>query len=171
MGWLTVGLYLLAAAASAIAANRGTFPPQTHNRERLFWWFAAVLLVLLAINKQLDLQSLLTSVARCLAMNHGWYEDRRIVQVWFVWGVLTGGALAIVALGFFLRNTFARTGFAVVGLGLVCVFVAIRAASFHNVDSLINERLFGLPLNWLLEIPGPLIVLLAAFRASRSRYG
>jgi hypothetical protein len=169
MGWLTVALYLLAAAACAKAALRGTFPAQTKDRERLFWWFAAAVLLLLAINKQLDLQSLLTSVARCLAMNQGWYEDRRVVQVQFVWAVLAVGVLGIVALGFFLRTTFARTGLAVLGLGLVCGFVAIRAASFHHVDTLINARWFGLRLNWLLEMSGPLIVLLASVRAGRAR--
>lgn len=169
MGWLTVALYLLAAVACAIAASRGTFPARTSSRERLFWWFAAGVLMLLAINKQLDLQSLLTSVARCLAMNQGWYEDRRAVQVWFVGVVAAVGGLGIVALGFLLRNTFARTGLAVAGLGFVCVFVAIRAASFHHVDTLIDGRLFGLRLNWLLEMPGPLIVLVAAIRQSRSR--
>ena len=169
MGWITVVLYLVAAVACAVAASRGTFPPQTSSRERLFWWFAAVVLVLLAINKQLDLQSLLTSVARCMAMNQGWYEGRRVVQVWFVGAVLAGGCMAIVALAFFLRNTFARTGLAVVGLGFVCVFVAIRAASFHHVDTLIDGQLFGLRMNWLLEMPGPLIVLMAAVRQSRAQ--
>jgi hypothetical protein len=169
MGWLAVALYLLAAAACARAALRGTFPAQTEDRERLFWWFAAAILLLLAINKQLDLQSLLTSVARCMAMNQGWYEDRRGVQVRFVWAVLGAGALGIVALGFLLRSTFARTGLAVLGLGLVCVFVAIRAASFHHVDTLIEGRWFGLRLNWLLEMSGPLIVLLASVRAGRLR--
>ncbi len=169
MGWLAVALYLLAAAACARAALRGTFPAQTEDRERLFWWFAAAILLLLAINKQLDLQSLLTSVARCMAMNQGWYEDRRGVQVRFVWAVLGAGALGIVALGFLMRSTFARTGLAVLGLGLVCVFVAIRAASFHHVDTLIEGRWFGLRLNWLLEMSGPLIVLLASVRAGRLR--
>lgn len=169
MGWLTVALYLLAAGACATTARRGTFPPQTHDRERLFWWFAATVLLLLAINKQLDLQSLLTSVARCLAMNQGWYEDRRIVQVRFVWAVFAIGVLGIVVLGVYLRNTFARTGLAVLGLGLVSVFVAIRAASFHHVDNLIDGQVFGLRVNWLLEMPGPLLVLLASVRAGRSR--
>jgi hypothetical protein len=169
MGWLTVVLYLLAAAACAKTALRGTFPAQTQDRERLFWWFAATTLLLLAFNKQLDLQSLLTAVARCQAMIQGWYEDRRVVQVRFVWAVLGVGVLGIFALGFFLRATFARTGLAVLGLGLVCGFVAIRAASFHHVDTLINARWFGLRLNWLLEMSGPLIVLLASVRAGRSR--
>jgi hypothetical protein len=83
--------------------------------------------------------------------------------------VLAVGVLGIVALGFFLRTTFARTGLAVLGLGLVCGFVAIRAASFHHVDNLIDARWFGLRMNWLLEMSGPLIVLLASVQAGRSR--
>jgi hypothetical protein len=168
-GWATVLIYLAVMGLAVLVARRAPFPGRSRRRERLFWILVAVLMGLLAINKQLDLQSLLTSVARCLAMNQGWYEDRRIVQVRFVWAVFAVGILGIVALGLYLRNTFARTGLAVLGLGLVCVFVAIRAASFHHVDNLIDGHVFGLRVNWLLEMPGPLIVLLASVRAGRSR--
>lgn len=169
MGWVIVALYLLAAFASATVARRGPFPQQTQSREQLFWWLSALLLVLLALNKQLDLQSLLTSLGRCVAVDQGWYDDRRIVQRWFVVSVLTGGALIVTALGLLLRDTFARTGLALLGLGFVSVFVVIRAASFHHMDTLIDGRMLGFRINWLLEMPGPLIVLMASVFAARSR--
>ncbi|MBA3908690.1 MAG: isopropylmalate isomerase [Rhodobacter sp.] len=170
MGWIIAALYLLAAVTSAIAARRdGQLPAQTRSREQAFWWVSAALLIFLAANKQLDLQSLLTSVARCVALDQGWYEDRKVVQRWFVLGVLTGGIAAILALGLFLRDTVARTGLALLGLGFVSLFVMIRAASIHQVDTLIGGQMLGLRVNSLLELPGPLIVLMAATRAIRHR--
>lgn len=170
MGWIIAALYLVTAIASAMAARRGGAPSaQTRTREQMFWWFSAVVMGFLAMNKQLDLQSLLTSVARCVAVDQGWYEERRAVQRWFVLGVLSGGAATILALGWLLRHTFARTGLALVGLGFVSLFVVIRAASIHRMDSLIEGQILGLRVNWLLELPGPFVVLVAASSAIRHR--
>ncbi|AZL60507.1 isopropylmalate isomerase [Tabrizicola piscis] len=169
MGWLTVAVYLVAAFSCAVTARYGPFPARTRRREQLFWWFCAVALVLLAANKQLDLQSLLTSVARCVAVDQGWYENRRMMQRVFILAVAAAGALGFLAGGLLMRGTFARTGLPILGLGLVCTFVAIRAASFHHVDILIDTRVLGLRLNWVLELPGPLLIWLASIRAGRQQ--
>lgn len=166
MGWVTVGVYLLAAAAAARKGLLGPFPAASRRREQAFWSMAAMLLLLLAINKQLDLQSLLTALARCTAQAQGWYEDRQIIQRWFILAVIVGGTASLVALGALMRGTLARTGIALLGLGFVSLFVAVRAAGFHHMDALINSWLAGVRLNWALELPGPGLVLLAALRGS-----
>ncbi len=165
LGWVTVVIYLAAASACLTVALRGSFPAQSERRERLFWWLAAALLGVLAVNKQLDLQSLLTSVARCLAVDQGWYENRRIVQRQFIVLFMLVGVVGMAGAGTLLRGTFARTGLALLGLGFVCVFVVVRAVSFHQVDALINTWMLGIRLNWVFELPGPVLVLLAAFLA------
>lgn len=167
MGWLTVAVYAFAAIIAARRAVKGPFSDESRGREFAFWWFSAVLLASLAVNKQLDLQSLLTEVGRCVARAQGWYEDRRTVQVWFIVGVMAGGALGVGWLGFLLRYTLARTGLALVGLGFVSVFVAVRAAGFHHVDTLIGTTVAGLRMNWVLELPGPILVAVAGLRGSR----
>lgn len=168
MGWLTVAVYTFAAIIAARRAVKGAFCDETRGRERAFWWFSAALLACLAVNKQLDLQSLLTEAGRCVAYAQGWYEDRRTVQVWFIAGVTAGGVLGVGWLGFLLRHTLARTGLALAGLGFVCVFVAVRAAGFHHVDTLIGTAVAGLRMNWLLELPGPILVAVAGLRGSLS---
>jgi hypothetical protein len=167
MGWLTVAVYLASAVLCAARAHTGPFPERTRRRERMFWGLCSIALVLLAANKQLDLQSLLTSVARCVAVDQGWYENRRMMQRGFIMAVAAAGTLGLLACGFFMRATFARTGLAILGLGLVCTFVAIRAASFHQVDILIDAKVVGVRLNWLLELPGPLLIMLATALAGR----
>ncbi len=67
MGWLTVGVYLLAGLVALWVLASARFPAATRGRERLFWLFVALILFFLAINKQLDLQSYLTAVGRCVA--------------------------------------------------------------------------------------------------------
>lgn len=165
MGWVTVGVYLLAGLAAALVARRGAFPAASRGRERMFWTLAALLLLFLSVNKQLDLQSFMTAAGRCMAQAQGWYENRRVVQVAFILVLAGTGVLVFLGLMRLLRGTLARTGLALLGLVLVTVFVVIRAAGFHHMDVLIDTRVAGMRMNWLLELPGPLMVLAAALRA------
>jgi hypothetical protein len=164
MGWLTVIVYLLAALASArlLPVLGGAEP--TIRRERLFWTISAAIMLCLAVNKQLDLQSLVTMLGRCHAQLSGWFDMRRTVQELFV---LTMAGVGIVGLGlfvWFLRGVLGRVWLALLGIGFVCGFVVVRAASFHHVDALLGTWMLGLKLNWLLELPGPTLVGLVGLR-------
>ena len=164
MGWATVLVYLTAAYVSMRAAQglRGLEGPS--RRERWFWWVAAGIMLALAVNKQLDLQTLLTLIARCHAQLTGWYDIRRIVQRDFILAVAAGGVGLLTLLTFLLRSILGRVWLALLGLGFVCVFVVVRAASFHHVDSLLGTWVFGVKMNWVLELPGPILVAVVASR-------
>jgi len=167
VGWLTVLVYLAAAIASARAALR-CGRDGAERAERRFWWIAAAVLLLLSVNKQLDLQSLLTMVARCHAALAGWYDDRREIQRAFIWLVAGGAIAALALLSLLLRGILDRVWLALTGLAFVCGFVVIRAASFHHMDGLIGSMALGLKVNWLLELPGPLLVLAVALRRGKA---
>ena len=67
-------------------------------------------------------------------------------------------------------NHFARLGarfpaptwLALVGSTFVLGFVIIRAASFHHIDRFIGNQILGLRWNWVLEMGGIVLVLLAS---------
>jgi hypothetical protein len=162
MGWLTVVVYLVAAVAAGLAARRLGAPDPLIRRERRFWVIAAVVMSLLAINKQLDLQTFLTILARCHAQLSGWYDVRRLVQEAFIFLVAASGVIVLGLLALLLRGILGRVWLALLGLGFVCVFVVIRAASFHHVDVLLGSTAAGIKMNWLLELPGPMLVALVA---------
>jgi hypothetical protein len=168
MGWLTVVVYLVAALAAAGAARSLSGSMPEARRERAFWWIAAAVLLALGVNKQLDLQSLLTMIARCHAQLSGWYDMRRVVQEVFIFLVAGGGLVALGLLALLLRGILGRVWPALLGLGFVCVFVVVRAASFHHVDMLLGSYAGGVKLNWLLELPGPTLVALVALRRRRT---
>ena len=161
MGWVTVTVYLAAAAVAFVVAMRAPFPAASRGRERLFWALLAAVLVALAVNKQLDLQSYLTALGRCVAQHQGWYDRRRFVQESVILGLLLVRALLAVGLWRLMRGTLARNGAALAGLVLVLGFVAIRAVGFHHVDTLIKLDVMHLRLNWLLELTGPVLIGLA----------
>ena len=123
-----------------------------------FWWFLAVTLLFLALNKQLDLQSLFTVVGKEIAQAQGWYRNRRYVQTLFISGIC---AIAISFIIFMIAKVkFNRPSnlWAMVGIVVIFSFVIIRAASFHHVDRLIGLDLLGFKLNWLFELTGIAII-------------
>src|SRR5262245_56274620 len=91
-------MYVAAAALCAIAARwpavRALPRAVQHMRMKLFWWLRCAGLVLLAINKQLDLQTAITDRLRDRTQRHGWYGKRRVMQV-----MLVGAALGLCAIG------------------------------------------------------------------------
>ena len=161
MGWITVAVYLAAAAMALVVAMQAPFPVASRRRERLFWALLAAVLLALAVNKQLDLQSYLTALGRCLAQHQGWYDRRRFVQEAVILGLLVVMVLLAIALWRLMRGTLARNGAALAGLVLVLGFVAIRAVGFHHVDALIKLDVMHLRLNWLFELTGPVLIGLA----------
>jgi hypothetical protein len=151
MGWFTVGSYFACAVLSSILALTNQ---DIDRRSFLFWCIISLLMIMLGINKQLDLQSLFTEVGRQIARAQGWMDHRRIVQVWFI---MAFGSAAIAAFLLFVRikpDLFKRFPLAFAGLFFLLCFIVIRAVGFHHFDEILGFRLFGPKMNWLLELTG-----------------
>ncbi|MDP3850567.1 MAG: hypothetical protein Q8Q59_08695 [Luteolibacter sp.] len=167
MGWLTVAAYALVAAIAFATARRAT---GLAGGNRLIWHAIAALMVLLCLNKQLDLQSLFTDIGRVFAWKQGWYQERREFQKWLVLGILAASSLGtlflIVRFRWFWKQHFLLAS----GLVFLLAFIVVRAVSFHHVDVFLGSRLAGVKINWLLELGGISLIGLAAildYRKSR----
>lgn len=122
----------------------------------------SVLFLFLGINKQLDLQSALTEVGRILALSEGWYAERQALQLAFIIFVAMLCIVAVIVLLIWARHAPVPTWLALIGTTLVLGFVLIRASSFHHMDRFIGERVLGLRWNWILEIGGISLALIAS---------
>jgi hypothetical protein len=148
MGWLTVLAYLGAAGLAFVnlrAARRTRLPWH-------YWGALAALMVLLALNKQLDLQTWFSQVGRDLALSQGWYDHRRVVQAAFILLLAAGAVTASVLLWQRLRHIGRGYRLSAVGVALLLAFIVIRAATFHHIDLLLGWGLAGVNLNHLLEL-------------------
>ena len=156
-GWLTVLAYALCAMLALAVWRR-----LKGQRGRLFWAVLSLLLVALAVNKQLDLQSAVTATGKCLARAQGWYAQRRLMQALFI-GLVGGCALALL-LGLMLSlwGRLRQNLLAATGLTLVLCYVVIRALSFHHFDRLIGTRNFGVMNNFLFENAGLVLIAVNA---------
>jgi len=165
MGWITVAAYLVSAACCLRAAWREPSADGTRrDRPSLLWLVLAILLVMLGINKQLDLQSLLTEIGRDVFRSRGLYDQRHDFQVGFIVVVASVSAALLTAFLWAARRTMQARWPALVGMTLILAFVVIRAASFHHVDVFLAARLGWMKWNWILELGGIVTVGLGASR-------
>ena len=154
MGWVTVVVYFTVAIICLKAATT----ENANKSEKLFWFYLTFFLIALGINKQLDLQSLLTQTGKDLAIAQGWYKDRRFIQMGFI--ILIGllGVTGTIILLKTYRNANTAIKIAFVGCIILFVFIIMRASSFHHMDLFINMEFVGAKMNWLLELGGLAII-------------
>lgn len=158
VGWATAAGYGIAALLCLGAGGRAA------GRERALWLAAGLALLALGLNKQLDLQVALIEFWREVALAQGWYGARRMVQyAAFVLGALGAAALALGLLPV-LRRQGRELRIAYAGLGLIGVYVALRAAKFQHVLWSAPGGPKGAGWLALLELGGLALVAVAALR-------
>ena len=171
IGWFTVAAYA-AGVVLAVLASQGEAAEWESGyapRRSGLWLGVAVLMACLCLNKQLDLQTLLTDIGRLVAKEQGWYEQRQTFQKGFILAVL-GGAVAFS--GWFIwrfRPFWRNHKLLSAGALFLLTFIAVRAVSFHHVDEFLGHRVFGFRMNWVLELTGIALINLAAAREWRRK--
>jgi hypothetical protein len=154
--WITVAAYLIAAVVSYQASKQASL--RREPKDNIFWRVTTGLLMFLAVNELLDMQTLLTAIGRQHAIQHGWYGEHRKVQYVFIVGLSVTAAIAGIVMLWLTRHTHIAVRVALSGLALIGLFILFRAASFHHFDEFIGR---GNPaFNWgsIQEMLGILIV-------------
>lgn len=109
------------------------------NRNCWLWFGLAALLLILGVNKQLDLQTPLISIGRAIAQENGWYGIRREVQTVFVILSSILGFLLFFSLLWSLRRNWRQYWLVLLGLLLVGIFILARSAAFSHLDSFLKS--------------------------------
>jgi len=144
-GWMATAIYIFTALL-CLAYARCAEPLRGH---RVFWWSLAAGLLVMGINKQLDLHVLLEAVGRELAKRCGWYSQRRTIQTWLVTGLATASFVILVFIGWIVRGISLQRWLAFCGIVLLVAFIIARAASINHVFETLKLKL---PQSWLLNV-------------------
>ena len=152
--WVVVLFYLCIAAFSWRAARR-----QSGTRAAIFWRSISAIALFLALNKQLDLQTLILRCGRVAVTSVGWSVYRRSIEaiVAIVIGV-TVAAIFVRAAMIYRRMHFAER-IAILGMALVTLSIVSRSTVILHLGS-------GLPLatafrDWP-EVLGSMLMMLGA---------
>jgi len=155
IGWFVTGLYLLGAGICMICIIKSRQHSPTCTR---FWWMCVLALLLLGINKQLDLQMLLADLGRTYAKSRAWYTMRKPVQIQAV-SIVLALCLGLVEIILFkLRQQPKITWLALFGLTILALYFGLRMVSLHHVDKLIMGSYGGLAMGSLIEVAGILCI-------------
>lgn len=157
MGYITAAAYAVTAGLSwraLICVRRSSDGTTLDGRRQQFWAFLTVAFIALGINKQLDMQSLMTEIGRWLAKSEGWYGRRRQYQELFILALALAGLSMGSLMVWRLRRADAAVKIGLIGLSFTMLFVVVRAASFHHLDTFLGTRIFGVKWNWILELGG-----------------
>lgn len=167
VGWLTVFAYFAAAMYCVRAWKRAKERRAPETVLANTWLGSAVLMGVLGVNKQLDLQSLFTVVARQMVVDQGMYADRHRLQILFIKAIGLAGLLTLALLLWLVRSHLRQLWLPMVGAVFIVVFVIVRASSFHDVDTFLSGELGGPRWNWVFELSGILLVGVGARRYAR----
>jgi hypothetical protein len=174
LGWTVVAIYGLAALSCAVTALlcRSAGAPGSKpgpSRHPGVWWALALALAFLGANKQLNFQTLLILVMRHVAVEGGWLDQRRSVQLVFsvAFGLCLGALLLWLA--FRYREFFKMNPRAFWGLIILGVFVALRAATINHAGEFLKIDLEDKDWAWILEIAGSVLIGVAAMRQAGNK--
>jgi hypothetical protein len=152
IGWITVVAYFLATYFCFHRAVAKRPQQRDEHWPTIAWWCLTAAMLLLGINKQLDLQTWLTTELRKMSLREGWYERRREYQLLAIQCMAVIGALGTGGMLLWFRKWWREFWTVLLGCGLLLTFIVIRAASYHHVDLLLKADLAGLNFNAFLEL-------------------
>jgi hypothetical protein len=122
--------------------------------ERRFRIAMTVVLIVLGLSKHFNLPAAVTEVGRIVANWIGGYELRRWLQVFMLLLVAIG---VILLIRWFARHRsfdalWRRCAPEIICLFSLCGLFMLRAISLHQAGALLAAEVFGVPLNWIVEL-------------------
>ena len=131
LGLTLTALYVLASLAMLRRLWVGGF---SLPREGLLWGVCTALIVLLTLNKQLDLQQTVIWTGRCVARAEGWFDQRLVFQRAFGTVVLGLVAVGVLALIWSCRRAILANRALMLGMGLMLAFIVLQIVRFEQMS-------------------------------------
>lgn len=163
VAWIITVGYAIAAWTSHTAATHAKVQRRSRATQR-FWQVLMIAMILLGLNKQLDLQSLLIDCGRTMSREGGWFAHRRMVERGFATALAASLALILILGLRRMRRPSPAMILAIAGVGMLVGFILLRSASILHIPGL-DQATNGLLQN-MLELCGVGAVALGGYRAT-----
>lgn len=132
LGWSTFGAYLCVALLCWLTARAAKHRPKACETAQI--WFALALgLLLLGLNKQMDLQTWVIWIGEQISRQLNIYDQRRLIQAVFFF-ILSLAGIGVLTLGIcYLKGQWVRHSLVLLGAAGLAVFVILRVGNFNHV--------------------------------------
>jgi len=160
IGWFITLFYFFVFATSFYLLKKIT-PNISNNEYMWFWYGVTILIILLGINKQLDIQMLFADFARLYAKVIGIFENRKPFQHKIISFLTTIGISIFSVMIYKFWYAPKRMWLALIGFCILFSFPIIRLVSLHSIESLLSISVLYIKIVDVIEILGITIVLIA----------
>ena len=123
------GITIIASLYYVIILGRNHEP-----EKKTLWICITAILIVFGINKQLDLQILLTIAGKAVASAEGWLEYRRVVQEYFAIGMFSCIGLVGIIVLWYTKRIIVESWLELMGMSILLGFVLIRTGSISHVN-------------------------------------
>ena len=154
IGWLTVVSYYLCAALAIVCVVKDR--SRMDRTDRRFRIAMTALVMILGLSKHFNLPAAVTEIGRIVAHRINGYESRRWLQVAMLLLVASGVILLIrwSASRMAFRRIWQRYAPEMICLFYLGILFILRAISLHQAGRLLAADVFGVRLNWIVELAG-----------------
>ncbi|MBN2041625.1 MAG: hypothetical protein JW864_16435 [Spirochaetes bacterium] len=162
-GWFITAVYFIIFILYVQYLLRVRKNPENIEKNYMrFILITAILTFILGINKQLDLQMLLTDIGRTHSKIFGWYNIRRPAQVRFI-SIFASLATGVVILSAYnLRKLWRKIFLQTTGLFILFGFIIIKGSSHHKLDHFFSKKILGMSMFGVFEIIGLALIGISA---------
>jgi hypothetical protein len=157
-GWAVTAAYAATTALCVAAWLRERRSPDPKKRLPQFWGALAVAMLVLTVNKQLDLHNAITAVGRRWVHWAGLYAQRRLLQATFVAIFALAAFCVALFLTWRIGRRLIRHPLACSGILVLACFILFRAASFHHVAMVHTPAVAADVARPLLELAGATLI-------------
>lgn len=153
--WLIrLGYLFITLICAKNASKPNIHEPDKVLKYRLKWCSMSILITLIGITSIFNLHVHLTGFFREYAFNEGWYQYRRQFQVLFLAGLISFGILINLALHSKLSGISISNRRILYGITFLMCVILLDSVSFHPVDQVFNNGIFGCNMRLVLELIG-----------------
>lgn len=157
-GWIITFFYAVCCLSLIIFFLRTSFVTLL---DQLFWFGIFGVIVFVSINKQLDLQMLITDVMRTALKEYQLYETRKPFQIRIISLFATLGVGTISFVMYLFRKSHKSMFVALGGIGTIFSFLVLRLISYHKIEALLVQNVGIFTVFDCFEIVGIWMVILS----------
>ena len=137
--------------------------------QSLFWWSIAAFMLLMSINKQLDLQTIFIGLGKSLFLALDLYDVRRDYQRLFSIGFVLVVALCLIFTFIKLLPVIKKHLLAMVGLLFLVIYIDVRMLAVNRLGQVFDPLGQGIPVERLFEFAGVLLIMMNAIILLRQK--
>lgn len=164
LGLVAILLYILVAIRCVYKA----YASKTFGGNDQLWFYLAAFLLLLAINKQFDLQGWFAQTIKQQLIMYGLYDDRDTILGIFVAVAILSAIIVLFNIRVYLANIWRNYKLACIGITLLCLVVSLNLISSESIAAISQIQLMGASSSVWAEICALLLISISSFFTNKT---